>query len=45
MEQCMRSHPPDSIKFRFLGGEITDGIRLPAPIAIAHRLIRDWAEN
>jgi NAD+ diphosphatase len=28
-----------------LGGEITDGIRLPAPIAIAHRLIRHWAEN
>jgi NAD+ diphosphatase len=28
-----------------LAGEIADGIRLPSPIAIAHHLIRDWAEG
>ncbi len=28
-----------------LGGEIADDIRMPTPIAIAHRLIRDWAEG
>ncbi len=28
-----------------LAGEITDAIKLPAPIAIAHHLIRDWAER
>jgi NAD+ diphosphatase len=28
-----------------LAGEITDDIRMPTPIAIAHRLIRDWAEG
>lgn len=28
-----------------LAGEIADDIRMPTPIAIAHRLIKDWAEG
>jgi NAD+ diphosphatase len=28
-----------------LAGEIADDIRMPTPIAIAHRLIKDWAED
>jgi NAD+ diphosphatase len=34
----------DEVRARLLG-TIDDGINLPAPIAIAHRLIRDWAER
>jgi NAD+ diphosphatase len=30
---------------RRLNGDIHDGIKLPSPIAIAHHLIRDWAEK
>jgi NAD+ diphosphatase len=33
----------DDVRARLLG-KIDDGINLPAPIAIAHHLIRDWAE-
>jgi len=28
-----------------LAGEIGDGIQMPAPVAIAHHLIKDWAEG
>jgi len=30
---------------QWLKDEVMDGMRLPAPIAIAHHLIRDWAEG
>ena len=30
---------------RRLAGEVNDGMKLPASIAIAHHLIRDWAER
>ena len=32
----------DEVRKR-LAGEMEDGLRLPAPIAIAHQLIKDWA--
>jgi hypothetical protein len=32
------------VRSRLLG-KIDDGINLPAPIAIAHQLMRDWAER
>jgi NAD+ diphosphatase len=34
----------DEVRGRLLG-KIEDGINLPAPIAIAHHLIRNWAER
>jgi len=34
----------DEVRAR-LAGEIVDAIKLPVPIAIAHHLIRDWAES
>jgi NAD+ diphosphatase len=28
-----------------LAGTVTDDIRMPTPIAIAHHLLRDWAQG